>query len=99
AAVADAAATMIANRVNSDHPAVVRAPASSLKDDTDLGDLPVTVDVGVLPSDVVQEALEQGVWQANCFLRSKLIFGAVLTLQGQTRAPGLPEMSRMLSAA
>jgi ApbE superfamily uncharacterized protein (UPF0280 family) len=99
AAVADAAATMIANRVNSDHPAVVRAPASSLKDDTDLGDLPVTVDVGVLPSDVVQEALEQGVWQANCFLRSKLILGAVLTLQGQTRAPGLPEMSRMLSAA
>jgi ApbE superfamily uncharacterized protein (UPF0280 family) len=96
AAVADAAATMIANRVTSDHPAVVRAPACSLKDDTDLGDLPVTVDVGLLPSDVVQEALEQGAWQANCLLGSSLIFGAVLTLQGQTRALGLQEMSRRM---
>jgi ApbE superfamily uncharacterized protein (UPF0280 family) len=100
AAAADAAATMIANRVNCDHPAIVRAPASSLKDDTDLGDLPVTVDVGVLPSDIVQRALEQGVWQATCLLRGNIIFGAVLTLQGQTRALGLREMSRrMLDAA
>jgi ApbE superfamily uncharacterized protein (UPF0280 family) len=100
AAAADAAATMIANRVNCDHPAIVRAPASSLKDDTDLGDLPVTVDVGVLPSDMVQRALEQGMWQATCLLRGNIIFGAVLTLQGQTRALGLREMSRrMLDAA
>jgi ApbE superfamily uncharacterized protein (UPF0280 family) len=95
AAAADAAATMIANRVNSDHPAVVRAPACSLKDDTDLGDLPVTVDVGVLPSGVVQQALEQGVWQANCLLRRNIIFGAVLTLQGQTHALGLQEMNQL----
>jgi ApbE superfamily uncharacterized protein (UPF0280 family) len=99
AAAADAAATMIANRVNCDHPAIVRAPANSLKDDTDLGDLPVTVDVGVLPSAMVEGALEQGVWQANCLLRSNAIFGAVLALQGQTRALGLSEMNRHMIAA
>ncbi|MEN3367347.1 MAG: uncharacterized protein V7606_4621 [Burkholderiales bacterium] len=94
AAAADAAATMIANRVNCDHPSIERAPANSLKDDTDLGELPVTVDVGVLPFDMVQAALEQGAWQANCLLRSNIIFGAVMTLQGQARALGLQEMNR-----
>src|SRR5262249_28174288 len=42
AAEADAAATMIANRVNIDDPAIQRAPANTLKDDTDLGDRLVT---------------------------------------------------------
>ena len=46
AADADAAATMIANAVDVDTPAIVRRPASELKDDTDLGDRLVTVDVG-----------------------------------------------------
>jgi hypothetical protein len=99
AAAADAAATMIANRVNCDHPAIVRAPANNLKDDADLGDLPVTVDVGVLPSDMVEGALQQGVWQANCLLRSNVILGAVLALQGQARALGLSEMNRRMMAA
>jgi ApbE superfamily uncharacterized protein (UPF0280 family) len=100
AAAADAAATMIANHVDCEHPAIVRAPADSLKDDTDLGDLTVTVDVGLLPPDLVRQALAQGVWQANCLLRSNVILGAVLALQGQTRAVGLQEMSRrMLDAA
>ncbi len=49
AAAADAAATMIANAVDADHPAVRRAAARSVKDDSDLGDLDVTVDVGPLP--------------------------------------------------
>jgi len=41
-AAADAAATVIANAVDIDDPAVVRRPACELKDDTDLGALPVT---------------------------------------------------------
>ena len=45
AAQADAAASMIANAVNVDHPGIVRQPAHSLRDMTDLGDLAVTVDV------------------------------------------------------
>jgi ApbE superfamily uncharacterized protein (UPF0280 family) len=99
AAVADAAATMIANRVDADHPAIVRAPASSLKDDTDLGDLPVTVDVGALPADVVEAALERGAWHAKCLIRDKLVFGAVLVLHGNTRVLGLDEMGRRLMHA
>ncbi|HCN87720.1 MAG TPA: hypothetical protein DIT28_00845 [Oxalobacteraceae bacterium] len=89
AATADAAATMIANAVNSDHPAIVRAPASSLKDDTDLGDLPVTVEVGRLPAEAVQAALRQGVWHAACLVECNTIYGAVLVLQGQTQVVGM----------
>ena len=48
-AAADAAATLIANAVNIEHEAILRRPARDLRDDTDLGDLPVTVDVGPLP--------------------------------------------------
>ncbi len=47
AAAADAAATMIANAVDVDDPAVARRPARELKDDSDLGDLLVTAGVGI----------------------------------------------------
>ena len=50
AAAADAAATLIANAVNVDHPAIERRPARDLDPDSDLGDLPVTVAVGALPA-------------------------------------------------
>ena len=40
AAMADAAATVIANAVNLDDPRIERRPASELKDDSDLGDMP-----------------------------------------------------------
>ena len=46
AAAADAAATLIANAVDIDHPAIERRPARELDPDSDLGDLPVTVAVG-----------------------------------------------------
>ena len=49
AAAADAAATLIANAVNVDHPAIERRPACELDPDSDLLDLPVTVAVGPLP--------------------------------------------------
>ena len=48
AASADAAATMIANAVDVDDPAIARRPAREIKDDSDLGELPVTVAVGTL---------------------------------------------------
>jgi ApbE superfamily uncharacterized protein (UPF0280 family) len=62
AAQADAAASMIANAVNVDHPGIVRQPAHSLRDMTDLGDLAVTVDVPRLPAHLVHQALQNG-WQ------------------------------------
>ena len=88
AAMADAAATMIANAVNAQHEAIQRAPASTLKDDTDLGDLLVTTQVGPLPAVVIQQALDDGAKYAQYLLGEGLIFAAALTLQGQSRLVG-----------
>jgi ApbE superfamily uncharacterized protein (UPF0280 family) len=88
AAAADAAATLIANRVDLDHPAIERRPASSLRDDTDLGDLPVTVAVGELSPDEVATALESGAAEAERMLAAGLIAGAALFLRGRHRVVG-----------
>jgi ApbE superfamily uncharacterized protein (UPF0280 family) len=88
AAAADAAATMIANAVNVDHPAVRRRPAAEVDDNTDLGRLLVTVDVGGLPDDAVAAALASGVQRAEGLLARGLIWGAVLVLQSRVRVVG-----------
>ncbi len=88
AAAADAAATLIANAVDCDHPAIARAPANLLREDTDLGDLLVTVDVGPLPAPAVERALEQGAARAEKFRRAGLIFAAALVLQGRVKIVG-----------
>jgi ApbE superfamily uncharacterized protein (UPF0280 family) len=88
ASTADAAATVIANAVTVDHPAIRRRPAAEVDDNTDLGGLPVTVDVGVLPDDVVAAALEAGVQRAEGLLARGLIWGAVLALQSRVRVVG-----------
>lgn len=93
AAMADAAATVIANAVASSHPAVRRAPASSLKDDSDLGDMLVTVDVRELPQAEVAAALEKGVARARDLLGQGVVSGAVLTLQGRMEVVGLHELN------
>ncbi|MEM7024893.1 MAG: UPF0280 family protein, partial [Pseudomonadota bacterium] len=85
AASADAAATLIANAVDADHPAIHRAPAAQLRDETDLGDLCVTVAVGPLPESSICKALLRGVERAEAMRDAKLIMAASLTLQGQTR--------------
>lgn len=85
---ADAAATIIANLVDADHPAVSRRPASSLDPDSDLRDLPVTVGVGPLPIDVAEGALEAGADCAEGMLARGLILGACLRLQGRVRLVG-----------
>lgn len=85
AATADAAATMIANHVDADHPAIERAPADSLRDDTDLGSMLVTVDVPVLPLTTIDAALERGLAFAQRCRAQGLIHAALLTLQGRTR--------------
>lgn len=84
AAQADVAATLIANRVNLDHPAVVRRPANSLRDDTDLGDRLVTVDVPALPPALVQEALQLGLDCARAMQARGQLHAAFLCCQGQT---------------
>jgi ApbE superfamily uncharacterized protein (UPF0280 family) len=82
-ATADAAATLIANAVNVDHPAIVRRPASSLDPDSDLGGRLVTVSVGALPRSAVLAALEAGRRRAADYVARGLIVDAALMLQGE----------------
>jgi uncharacterized protein len=88
AAEADAAATVIANAVNVDHPAIERRRACDLKDDTDLGENLVTAAVGQLPARLAADALDRGVVVAEELLGRNLILGAALALQGQWRTAG-----------
>lgn len=88
AAHADAAATMVANEVDVDDPAVVRRPACELKDDTDLGGRLVTVGVGRLPRSQVEAALAAGMRHAQRLLEAGTISGAALVLQGEVRTAG-----------
>jgi ApbE superfamily uncharacterized protein (UPF0280 family) len=85
-AAADAAATLIANAVDAEHPAIRRLPAREVKEDSDLGGLPVTVDVGPLPSHIVRSALDAGVKVADAMRARGLIRAAYLALQNQTTA-------------
>lgn len=80
AAAADAAATVIANAVNADHPAIERRPARDLDPDSDLGGLLVTTKVGALPADVVSQALDYGAGEAR-----RLRLSAALSLKGDWR--------------
>ncbi len=83
AALADAAATMIANAVNVDDARIVRAAANSVRDDSDLGERPVTIDVPALEPAVVTRALAAGARIAERELAAGRIAGAALCLQGQ----------------
>jgi ApbE superfamily uncharacterized protein (UPF0280 family) len=88
AAAADAAATMIGNAVDVDHPAIRRRPAKQVKDDSDLGDLLVTVAVGALDDAAIDAALDQGSAEALRLLDLGLIVGALLRLRGSQRVVG-----------
>ena len=83
AAQADAAATVIANAVNVNDARVQRAPAASLKDDSDLGQKLVTVDVPPLAPALVRQALQAGLAKARALQQAGLIFSAVLVCQQQ----------------
>ena len=85
AACADAAATMIANAVDVSCPLIVRAPASSLRDDSDLGDRWVTVNVPSLSAELIEQALLSGLLKAQALQASGLIVSALLQCQGRTK--------------
>lgn len=89
AAEADAAATLVANAVNlPEHPAVERIPASEIDPQSDLGDRPVTRDVGRLSGDDIARALASGEDEARALLTSGSIVAASLRLCGETRVIG-----------
>jgi uncharacterized protein len=86
AAMADAAATVIANAVDlPGHPNVHRVSARCIDPDSDLGDRPVTRFVGELSAEDITCALEQGAAVSEQARSSGLIHSAALLLQGQTR--------------
>jgi ApbE superfamily uncharacterized protein (UPF0280 family) len=84
-AVADAAATLIANAVDVDDPAIRREPAAALAPDSDLGERLVTVEVGPLPPEQIERALDRGVARARDMRRRGLIVDALLVLQDHVR--------------
>ena len=83
AAEADAAATMIANAVDVDDPAIRRLPAHEVKDDSDLRDLLVTVGVGQLSVEQRAKAISCGADRARQILSKNLIVAAYIQLQGK----------------
>ncbi|MDE0718020.1 MAG: hypothetical protein OXH64_08795, partial [Rhodospirillaceae bacterium] len=96
AAAADVAATLIANAVDIDSPAVKRIPARELDPDSDLGARPVTVDVGVLRAAEISAALAAGRAAAQSMAGRDLIAAAALCLCGDRAIVGgtSPAISR-----
>lgn len=89
AAMADAAATMIANAVDlPGHPAIARRRACDLSPDSDLGARLVTVEVGPLTAEEADHALERGLAAARRYHSRGVIGAALLSLNGRTRATG-----------
>ena len=82
AAQADAAATVIANAVNVTDSRIVREPANTLKDDSDLGARLVTVAVPELTETQIHRALHLGLNKAHALKQNGLICACVLSCQG-----------------
>ena len=93
AAQADAAATLIANAVDlPGNPKITRTPARDLSPDSDLGDRLVTVDLAPLTAAEIDTALARGLAFAETCRARGLIHAALLTLSGQTRTLGAPDL-------
>jgi ApbE superfamily uncharacterized protein (UPF0280 family) len=91
AALADAAATLIANAVDiPGHPAIRRTPACDLDPQSDLGERRVTVAVGPLTPGETEYALASGVAEAELWRDLGLIEAAALRLGERTRLVGAP---------
>lgn len=89
AAMADAAATMIANAVDlPGHPGIRRQPAVDLQADSDLGARLVTVGVSGLTASDIDRALVAGMAAAQAFRTRGLIESAALFLHPEMRILG-----------
>jgi ApbE superfamily uncharacterized protein (UPF0280 family) len=85
AAQADAAATIIANAVDVEDPRILRRPADSLRDDSDLGSRPVTCEVPHLSARQVEQALKAGAQEAQAQIAAGRVIAVALCLQGSMR--------------
>ena len=97
AAAADAAATVVANAVDLDSPAIERRPARALDPDSDLGDRLVTSAVGPLTEAEIRQALTNGRSRAARLIARGLIGGAALMLRGQSLVATAPALAARLA--
>jgi uncharacterized protein len=98
AAAADAAATIVANAVDLDSPAIERRPASALDPDSDLCDRLVTSAVGPLSEAEIWQALTNGRSSAERLIAGGLIGGAALMLRGQSLVAAAPGLAARLAS-
>ena len=90
AALADIAATLIANDVDlPGHPMITRQPADELDAASDLADRLVTTGVPWLEDDEIATALAAGRATTTALMQQDGIAGAVLVLQGRVETVGL----------
>jgi len=90
AAMADAAATVIANAIDlPSHSGILRVPAADLQPDSDLGARLVTRHVPELTPVDIAKALDAGEEIALSLRAQDLITAAALHLQGRTRLVGI----------
>jgi hypothetical protein len=82
AAMADAAATAVANAVTVSSLSVERCNAEELSPDTDLTGLDVVKSVGRLTADETEDALARGLAKADVLVSRELIKGACIFVQG-----------------
>jgi ApbE superfamily uncharacterized protein (UPF0280 family) len=82
ASLADAAATVVGNFTNVDDPNILRTLAEKIYPDTDIAGEWVTVEVGKLSSEKIEEALTNGLTKANSICQKGLIKGALMAVQG-----------------
>jgi ApbE superfamily uncharacterized protein (UPF0280 family) len=99
AAEADAAATVIANRVDlPGHRAITREPANMLQPDSDLGDRLVTTHVGSLTPGECEAALAAGALMADEFIGLRRVEAAALFLNDAAIARGRTQCLANLDA-
>ena len=99
AALADAAATVIANAVDVADAGVQRRPACQVRDDSDLGAIPVTVAVPPLLPAVVAQALHAGLATARRLQPRGRVQAVLLVCQGKMlRLPARPGAGRAAGA-
>ncbi len=83
ASLADAAATVVGNYTDIEDPSITKSLAEEIYPDTDINGEWVTVKVGKLSQEKIEEALNSGLSKAYSIYQKGLIKGALIALQGR----------------
>ncbi|MDR3604132.1 MAG: hypothetical protein P4L38_05845 [Syntrophaceae bacterium] len=85
AAIADAAATSVANATYIDHPNIIRINADQLDPLTDLKGVEITCGVGDLEREFIDKCFSNALNYADTLVDQGTIVGAVVSIKGRTR--------------